>query len=308
MVVNVIFAENKSSYINNNRIMILRKIKRGIVSIVKACKHKSVIAIVKPVPSHMLLEGKVALITGGTSGIGKAIAKEFLESGAYVVITSRSEKRARTAAAEIDAAGNNVLGVALDVTAVESFENVIDDVLGKVPGGKIDILVNNAGLVGGDIRNCSEEEFDDIVATNIKGVFFLSKVVMRIMITHKIKGNILNVASSSSQRPAISAYMISKWGVRGFTEGLAKMAIPYGIVVNGVAPGPTATPMLRKNDYNDVTLESSPIRRYILPEEVAEMALFLAGPQGRSIVGDVVYMTGGAGIVTFDDVSYSYEH
>lgn len=144
------------------------------------------------------------------------------------------------------------------------------------------------------------------MATNLKSVFFLSKWVACHMIRNKIRGNILNIASSSSLRPANSAYMISKWGVRGLTEGLAKMLVTHGIVVNGIAPGPTATPMLGKRDYSDVGLESSPIGRYALPEEIASMALFLAGPQGRLIVGDIVYMTGGAGIIEQNDVDYTF--
>lgn len=115
-----------------------------------------------------------------------------------------------------------------------------------INGRTIDILVNNAGLVGGDIRNTSEVDFDKIINTNLKSVFFLSRLIAEDMVKNGIEGNILNIASSSSLRPAISAYTLSKWGVRGLTQGLAKMFAPHGIVVNGLAPGPTATPMLGK--------------------------------------------------------------
>lgn len=172
----------------------------------------------------------------------------------------------------------------------------------------IDILVNNAGLIGGDIRNTSENDFDKILATNLKSVFFLSRFVASDMIKKGIAGNILNIASSSSLRPAISAYTLSKWGIRGLTLGLAKMLAPHGIVVNGLAPGPTATPMLNKIDYSDIALPSNPIGRYVLPEEIAAMALFLCGPQGRTIVGDIVYMTGGAGIIENNDLNYDFNN
>ena len=121
-----------------------------------------------------------------------------------------------------------------------------------------------------------------------------------------IAGNILNIASSSSFRPASSAYTISKWGVRGLTLGLAKSFSPYGIVVNGVAPGPTATPMLLKDKKDDLTFERNPLGRFALPEEIANMAVFLVSDMGRTIVGDIVCMTGGAGVITFDDVNYNF--
>lgn len=107
-------------------------------------------------------------------------------------------------------------------------------------------MVNNAGVIGGAIKNTTEEEYDTIMQTNLKAVFFLSQLVGKYMKEKHIEGNILNIASSSSLRPAVSAYTISKWGIRGLTMGLARSLAPYGIVVNGLAPGQTATPMLQK--------------------------------------------------------------
>ena len=120
-----------------------------------------------------------------------------------------------------------------------------------------------------------------------------------------IKGNILNILSSSSLRPAVNPYTVSKWGLRGLTIGMAKRFINDGIVVNGIAPGPTATPMLiSDNKDEDLSLESSPVGRYILPEEIANLAVFMVSDMGRMIIGDIVYMTGGAGTVTVDDIKY----
>lgn len=123
---------------------------------------------------------------------------------------------------------------------------------------------------------------------------------------NNIKGNILNIASSSSLRPAASAYTLTKWGTRGLTLGLAKTLAPYGITVNGIAPGPTATPMLHREQGDNLAFHGNPLGRFALPEEIANMAVFLVSPMGRSVVGDIVYMTGGSGLVTFDDVSYRF--
>ncbi len=139
--------------------------------------------------------------------------------------------------------------------------------------------------------------------TNLNGTFFLSKTVAKYMIQNGIKGNILNIASSSSLRPAASAYTFSKWGIRGFTLGLAKTLAPYGITVNGLAPGPTATPMLHR-DGHDITFEKNPMGRFAMPEEIANMAAVLVSDIGRMVVGDIVYMTGGAGVITYDDIEY----
>jgi len=122
---------------------------------------------------------------------------------------------------------------------------------------------------------------------------------------NKIKGNILNIVSSSSLRPALTPYTISKWGMRSFTLGLAKVLIPYGIVVNALAPGPTATEMLIKDGYDGIENQANPSGRFATASEVANMAVILVSSIGRMIVGDTIYMTGGAGLFTYDDIKYN---
>lgn len=255
-----------------------------------------------------LLKSRFALITGGTSGIGFAIAKLFLNSGASVCITGRSQERIDDACNKlklsVPESKDHIYGIVLDNQEVSAFPSTIDRIIGIE--GKIDILVNNAGILGGNISESTEKEYDTVLDTNLKGTFFLSRIVGKYMISNQIKGNILNIASSSSLRPANSAYTISKWGIRGLTSGLAKSLAPYGITVNGVAPGPTATPMLLKEDIHNISHPTLPAGRYVLPEEIANMALFLVSDMGRMVVGDIVYMTGGAGTLTFDDMNYSF--
>ena len=121
---------------------------------------------------------------------------------------------------------------------------------------------------------------------------------------NSIQGNILNIASSSSLRPATTPYILSKWGIKGLTIGLAKILIKDGIVVNGLAPGPTATPMLHKDINDDLYIANNPSERFTTPDEIANMAVVLTSSMGRMIVGDTIYMTGGAGILTVDDIKY----
>ena len=255
-----------------------------------------------------LLNGRFAMITGGTSGIGYAIAELFLKSGASVCITGRNQEKIDNACNKLKsidpAYKEHVYGMVLDSRNVSSYPSAIDCIL-KLEG-KIDILVNNAGVLGGHISNATEEEYDNVLDTNLKGTFFLSQIIGKYMKKHQIKGNILNIASSSSLRPAVTAYTLSKWGIRGLTLGLAKTLAPYGITVNGVAPGPTATPMLMKDDRHNITHDGLPAGRYALPEEIANMALFLVSDMGRMVVGDIVYMTGGAALLTFEDMTYTF--
>lgn len=252
-----------------------------------------------------LLNGRNALVTGGTSGIGYKIADVFLDSGASVVITGRSQERIEESLYKLKEKDNNrqVSGLVIDNTNVIEIEEKIKSILLEKD---IDLLVNNAGIGGGPytLDNCSEEDYQKVMDTNLRGAIFISRIVSENMIKKNLRGNILNICSSSSLRPANTAYVLSKWGLRGYTLGLAKSLIKHGIVVNGLAPGPTATPMLLKENINNIALPHNPSGRYVLPEEVANMAIVLTSEIGRMIVGDIVYMTGGSGVITFDDVNY----
>lgn len=285
---------------------ILTYIKRGVNYMFRGLPENIINANVSLLSPNDMLCGRTAFITGGTSGIGFEIAKSFLSSGANVIITGRSEEKLCVAIEKLQSnfPKNIIYGAIIDNRRVSSFQNEVDKVIDKV--GKIDILVNNAGVLGGEIMDATEDEFDTIIDTNLKGVFFLSQLFGKYFKINHIEGNILNIASSSSLRPASSVYTVSKWGIRGLTLGLAKSFAPYGITVNGLAPGPTATPMLNKKENDNIAFERNPIGRYALPQEIANMAVILVSNMGRTIVGDVVYMTGGAGLLTFDDVDYRF--
>lgn len=257
---------------------------------------------------NQLLQNRCAIITGGTSGIGYAIAKSFLQAGAIVIITGRSQQRIDKACSELSIYGS-VLGYVLDNTQVSSFDNALTDIRNMVSDKAkcIDILVNNAGIgTGLPMPNTTETDWNATMDTNLKGTYFLSQSFGKYLKDNKIHGNILNITSSSSLRFGTTPYVISKWGIRSLTLGLAKALAPYGITVNAVAPGPTATPMLHTSFEQNLTLPYSPIKRFILPEEIANAAVFMVSDMGKAAVGDTLYMTGGAGILTQDDVSYNF--
>lgn len=286
---------------------IIRKIFRFVLT----CGHPEIKIYpkVSVLASNSLLSGRTALITGGTSGIGYHIACAFVNSGCNVIITGRDSKRINDACDSIKQkfdAGAKVLGIVINNLEVNSFEENLKEAISLSPSKEIDILVNNAGVNGGHFSQCTEEEYDKILETNLKGPFFLTKVFAKYLINNKIEGNILNVASASSLRPADSAYCLSKWGIRGFTEGCARSLAPYNIVVNGIAPGPTATSMLLEENKDDYSWPVNLTKRMAMPEEIANMSVILVSHLSRMIVGDIVYMTGGGGNITNEDVKYYF--
>ena len=287
-----------------------RYIKRGLKFILHGVPERKVYAQVSYLAPNEMLKGRTALITGGTSGIGYEVAKAYINAGARVVITGRNEEKIKRACKAINdevVYKNQIYGIVMDNTNVKAMPMKLQEIENLIStGGNIDILVNNAGVVGGEVKNCTEELYDTILDTNLKGTFFLSQLVARYFVDNGIEGNILMMGSSSSLRPATSAYTITKNGLYGFTKGLAKVLAPHGITVNGLAPGPTATPMTMPNGVRDEISFPNPLGRYVMPGEIANMAVFLVSNMGRSIIGDMVFMTGGSGIVTFDDVKYSF--
>lgn len=280
---------------------ILRKIKH---------KLKNTFSIKVPVKNPILygelLKGRCALITGGTSGIGFAIAEAFLRNKADVVITGRNQRKIDDAVEYLkkEFPEQKVAGVVLDNCNVSNMKASFQNVLSLRGEGKVDILVNNAGVINKTFfGNTQETDFDLVLDTDLKGPYFLSELFAAYLKENKIEGNILNVSSSSAIRPASNSYGLAKWGLRGMTLGLAKHLSKDGIVVNAIAPGPTATTMLLSDDEQSISRPSSPSERYATPEEIANLSVVLVSDLGRMVNGDTVYVTGGCGLLTFDDWS-----
>lgn len=283
-------------------------IARALRYITKGVPVNNVTANIVELAPSQLLKGRTALVTGGTAGIGYEIAKSFLKAGANVVITGRDQGRIEKARDTLkqSTGNNNVEGLVLNNIDVSSFSGKVKEVVKMF--GKIDILVNNAGVLTYDtISTENQDKYDQVLDTNLRGPFFLSQQVGRYMIENKIKGNILNVGSSSCLRPAVSAYTVSKWGIRGLTLGLARSLAPHGITVNGIAPGQTLTAMVQNHgSVDNLYRPNIPLGRYILPEEIGNMAVILVSDMGRAVLGDIVYMTGGAGVITYEDMNYKF--
>lgn len=276
-------------------------LKSKVKNAIKLLRGKEMIPIPQPVNAQKLLEGKVALITGGSGGIGFAIAKAFLESGCKVIITGTNEKKLQNCLERLGGAKHKELCeyIVLDVLDVKSMSDKVRYVATKFPENRIDILVNSAGLNGqANFEHMTEDEYDKIMDVNVKGTYFMSQTVSQLMIEKRTKGHILNIASSSALRPANTPYCISKWAVRGMTLGLADVLLPHGIVVNAIAPGPVATSMLGKQEGDSIDNPDMVSGRYAMPSEIASLAVFMVSDMGDLIVGDTYFMTGGSGLIS----------
>lgn len=272
------------------------KVKNAIRTVIRMAKEKEYIPIAHKVYSGNELDGKVALVTGGTSGIGLEIAKAFVQCGAKVIIAGTNEHKLQ----ELDGfSEGDIRSCKIDVIHTESLYEKVLEAAYLFPENRIDILVNSAGVVNTTpFLEMKTEEFDRVMGINARGTYFMSQAVAKFMIEHKIKGHILNIASSSALRPAWTPYQLSKWAVRGMTLGLADVLLPYGITVNCLAPGPVATPMLGKKEGDSIYEGSYPAKRYAMPVEIAQLAVFMVSDQGNLIVGDTFFMTGGSGLIT----------
>ncbi len=226
-----------------------------------------------------MLEGKVALITGASQGLGKALALAFAQEGARVVINSRSEESLRPVAEEAVSSGAEVLAIAADVSQSADVERLVGAAVGRF--GHVDVLVNNAGLLGPRvaIERYPEDEWRRVLDANLTGPFLVSKAV----IPHMREGaSIINVVSGVSVegRAEWGAYSVSKFGVEGLTQILAAELKERGIRANAVDPGGMRTEM-RAAAYP----EEDPVTR-ITPEENTDVFLYLASDESREVTGE----------------------
>ena len=244
----------------------------------------------------MQLKGKTAVVTGGSRGIGRAIALELASCGANVVVNyTRNSKAADEVVAEIEAMGLSGMAVKADVSIASEVENLVNEVLKTF--GSIDILVNNAGITRDNlIIRMTEKEFDEVINTNLKGAFICTKAVSRVMIKQK-SGKIINVSSVVGivGNAGQSNYAAAKAGLIGFTKSMAKELAKRGINVNAVAPGFIQTDMtsVLPDNVKEEFLKSIPLMRIGKPEDIAKTVLFLASEYSDYITGQVINIDGG---------------
>lgn len=260
---------------------------------------------------HLMdLKDKVALVTGGGTGIGKAISKVLAENGVRVAVASRNPSHIETAAEELKAQGGLVLPIQIDIRRKAEVQKGVARAVAA--WGPIDILVNNAGLSGlNQIDDPDESRWYDILETNLTGMYLITKEALKAMKDHS-NGRIINISSVLGKFgvPGYTAYCASKHGVIGFTKALALEVAQRGITVNAICPGWVDTEMARRginesaayqgttvDQFKKQAVEATPIKRFLEAEEVADLVLYLASKKASGITGQAINICGGQTMV-----------
>ncbi|MBQ5759058.1 MAG: 3-oxoacyl-[Schwartzia sp.] len=244
----------------------------------------------------MLLEGKTALVTGASRGIGRAVAVALASAGAKVAVNyAGNDAAAEETKAAIEAAGGTAILVKADIADSEAVEKMVADTVAAF--GQIDILVNNAGITrDGLLMRMKNEDFDAVINTNLKGVYYTTKAVTKLMMKKRY-GRIINMASvvGLTGNAGQANYSAAKAGVIGFSKTVAKELASRGITCNMVAPGLIATDMTKDlpEKAKEAMMTSIPLGRAGQPEDVAQAVLFLASDNASYITGQVINVDGG---------------
>lgn len=243
----------------------------------------------------MTLQGKVAVVTGGSRGIGRAVATVLAREGAVITLCARDRVLLEKVAAELESSGVQALAVQADVTRASEVEQMIGACVERF--GQVDILVNNAGITRDNLLlRMKDEEWDAVLSTNLKGVFHCTRAVLRPMIKQR-SGRIINLTSvvAVMGNPGQANYVAAKAGVIGLTKATAREVASRGITANAVAPGFIETDMTHALDLElqEQMRSQIPLGRFGRPEDVAELVAFLASDRAAYITGQVIHLNGG---------------
>ena len=242
------------------------------------------------------LENKISIVTGAARGLGRAIAVELARRGSDIAACDVNLEGTEAMAQEVRSLGRRTLSLTLDVARASDVGRMVDRVMKDF--GRIDVLVNNAGICQvATIEEITEEDWDRVMAVNLKGVFLCSKAVMGVMKRQR-SGRIVNMGSVAGKLGGISTaanYSVSKAGVICFTKALAREMAPYGVTVNAVAPGVVETDMtlgITKGDFSNY-LRNIPLGTIGSPEDIAYAVAFLVSDEARYITGEILDVNGG---------------
>jgi len=244
----------------------------------------------------MSLQGKVALVTGGSRGIGQAVVLALADAGAAVALCARHGEAAAEAAKAVEARGGQALGMAADVGRTEDAERLITTCLDRF--GRLDILVNNAGITrDGLILRMKDEDWDQVLSVNLDGAFRCTRAALRPMLKQKQGGRIINISSVVGSMGNIGQanYVASKAGLMGLTRALAREVASRAITVNAVAPGFIQTEMTAglSDQVKQAQRAQIPLGRFGTAQEVAAVVTFLASDGAGYITGQVIHVNGG---------------
>jgi 3-oxoacyl-[acyl-carrier protein] reductase len=237
------------------------------------------------------LSGKVAIVTGASNGIGRAIAERLAEDGAIVVVNySKSSEKAQQVVVGIQAKGGKALAVQTDMSQVAEARRLVIDTVKQF--NRLDILVNNAGkFMPKPLDDTTEEEFDSVIALNAKGPYFAMQEAAKML---KDGGRIVNISTGGTHLhfPGATAYLGSKAALEQYTKGLAQELASKGVTVNTVSPGFTETGMMT-DEYRQIGIQLTPMKRLGVPKDIADVVAFIVSEEARWLTGQTIQVGGG---------------
>ncbi|MBH0200725.1 MAG: glucose 1-dehydrogenase [Nitrospira sp.] len=237
------------------------------------------------------LSGKVAIVTGASNGIGRAIAERLAEDGAIVVVNySKSSEKAQQVVVGIQGKGGKALAVQTDMSQVAEARRLVIDTVKQF--NRLDILVNNAGkFMPKPLEDTTEEDFDGVIALNAKGPYFAMQEAAKVL---KDGGRIVNISTGGTHLhfPGATAYLGSKAALEQYTKGLAQELASKGITVNTVSPGFTETGMMTE-EYRQIGIQLTPMKRLGVPKDIADVVAFIVSEEARWLTGQTIQVGGG---------------
>lgn len=271
-------------------------LKHAIKETIKLTNEKKILPVEISLPESQLLKGKTALIAGGNGGIGVAIAESLLQSGCKVILGGTNKNKLIDAKKRLEKWNDNVNIHMLNLLDYRNAEESIKNIISKF--GEINIFVNAAGvhIENVDFWKITPEQYDHVMNINLKGVYFYCIQMAKYWKKNNLKGNILLISSSRGSEPAWSPYGISKWGLNGMVQGLAQMLTEHNIIVNAIAPGSTATPLLGVHKGSSIYTDDNVFERMVLPSEVGNVARLLVTNTGDMLAGEIIHLSAGRGV------------
>lgn len=272
-------------------------VKSVIKRIIQSTKEKEVVPIPQEVDINQSLDGKVAVIIGGSGGIGLSIAKNLNKNGCKIILCGTNAEKLEKSL-EGFSNPSYVFPMVFNIANTETIEENVKKTFSIFR--KVDILINSAGVhtENVDFFTMTPDEFDRVMNINIKGVYFVCREFAKEMKQRpsRSKRHMLLVSSSRGAEPAWSPYGLSKWSLNGLTQGLAQLLLPDGIIVNSIAPGSTATDLIGVKEGDNIFSWENGNKRFVMPDEVSNVARLLVSSSGDMIVGQTIYVSGGRGV------------
>ena len=271
---------------------------RKVYQLIKATREKQTIPIIVRKEPSELLNNEVAFVAGGCGGIGISIVEHLLECGCKVIIGGTNKEKLCKCKEQL-LTTNKQYQIETFIFKIDDFVNLKDNIKNIISiYGHIDIFINASGVHTENLvlGNIPFDEFDRVININLKGPYYTAVEIAEYMKNNNIRGHILFISSSRGSEPVWSPYGITKNAINSLVKGLAMQYIDFGITINGIAPGPTATKLIGINEGESIYSNETHLKRVAMPDEIAAFATLLVSDNGNMLPGEMIHISGGRGV------------